>query len=329
MPVEGAPALALVALSFLVLYVLCIALAHAIVALLQWVANFLRSLPGIGGTVAGWMEGIAKAIAHAAGGLAGGVDKMIGGAWHLLSNYVDKALNQLIEHSAVLLHLAEIVGNGLYAVSGLRAFVRSISYVAHTALHLADKLQREYQGIEAKVRTIEHEIGAGIGNDVRTSVDHLLKWEKVAKGELATLEGELGKAVDVPLTDLEHFLGVKPLTKYLDWAAGIVTAAVGLEAFNLLKCGFLRNLWNNRGCGLWQGLDDILGLLFDAVLFADLCELLPQAVTLFGEFEAPLTELISGAANAACAQIPADWAVPTVSVGPLPPPQTLGDTLAA
>jgi hypothetical protein len=43
------------------------------------------------------------------------------------------------------------------------------------------------------------------------------------------------------------------------------------------------------------------------VLFVDLCELLPELESLFAAFEAPLVDLISTAADAACAQPPAGW----------------------
>lgn len=324
MPVEGAGGLALVALSFLALYFLCIALAHAIVAIMNAVANALQGLPGIGGTLAGAVDAIARWISHAAGVLGGGIDKMIGGAWHLLSNYIDHALEQFVEHSSAILHLAQLVGNGIYSVSGLRAFVRATAYAAHAALHLADKLEREYHGIEAKLRAIEHEIGAGIGNDVRTSVDHLLKWEKVARADIKTLEGEIGRDVPIALADVESFLGIKPGIRWLDWAGGIVTAALGLEVFNLLRCNFLKGLFNNRGCGLWSALDDLLGLFADGILFADLCQVPAWINEIFGPIEGFLVGLISDAANAACAQPPASYTFPNAKPAALPPSQSIG-----
>jgi hypothetical protein len=220
-----------------------------------------------------------------------------------------------------------VIGDSLYSVSGLRALVHTASRVAHAALHLARTLEREFVGIEHRVKVIEREIGAGIGNDVRTSVDHLLKWEKAAKAQLKADAQAIGRAVPVDLADAERFLGIKPGIKWLEWATGIVAGVFSLEAINLLRCTFLRNLWNNRGCGLWQGLEDILGLLFDAVLFADLCNMLPELVSLFGDFEAPLVDLIASAADAACAHPPQGWvelsapplSLPTVYyTGPVP-----------
>jgi len=297
----------LVALDVLVVALWCLAVALAIALVMDKLSSILAGVPWVGGKLSDAVKSMAKAITNAAGTLEHGIDSAIGAAWHALSRYVDHLFNQFVAHSSLILHLAEVVGKHVYSISGLRAFVKSIAYVAHAALHLANKLERQYHGIEHRVKTIEREIGAGIGADVLPRIKTLEREVTgIEQGVIPDLRAGI-KTAEGEVTQLENFIKAIPGTRYLDWAAGIVTAALGLEVWNLLRCTFLRNLWGNRGCGLWQGLDDLLGLLFDAVLFVDLCNMLPLVEGLFAEFEAPLVDLIASAADAACAHPPAGW----------------------
>lgn len=314
----------LLALDILVVALWCIALALAAAIIMDKLSTILAGVPWVGGKLSDAVKSMAQALTNAAGSLEHGIDSIVGAAWHALSRYIDKLFNQFVTHAAIIAHIAEIVGSHIYSISGLKSFVKSVAYAAHAALKLADKLEKEYHGIEHRVRTIEHELAAGIGNDVRTSVDELVKWEKAARAQIKSLEGEVGQAVPVDLADAERFLGIKPGIRWLDWAAGIVTAALGLEVWNLLKCGVLRNLWNSRGCGLWSALEDLLGLFADAIIFADLCQIGAWVNEIFGPIEGLIVGLISDAANAACAKPPASFATFAVEPGTLPPAQSTG-----
>jgi len=297
----------LVALDVLVVALWAIATALAIALVMDKLSSILAGVPWVGGKLSDAVKSMAKAITNAAGTIEGGIDHLIGGAWHALSRYLDKWFNQLEAHSSVILHMAHLIGHGLYSASGLRALVHAASRVAHAAMHRVKTLEREYHGIEHRVKVIERTIGRGIGNDVRTKVNELEHWEagiqqRVIPGlrqGIATAEGDL--------SDLERWLGVKAGLSNLDWATALVATALGALGLGGLRCSTLGNLFGKRGCGLWQGLDDLLGLLLDAVLFVDLCSLLPELETLFAEFEAPLVSLIASAADAACAHPPAGW----------------------
>lgn len=317
----------LVALDVLVVALWCIATALAIALVMDKLSTILAGVPWVGGKLSDAVKSMAKSITNAAGTLEGGIDHVIGGAWHQLSRYLEKWLSQFEAHSAVILHLAKLVGHLAYSHSGLSSAVKAATRTAHAALHLAHTLEREYHGIEHRVKTIERELGRGIGNDVRTKVNELEREltgirKRVIPGlrqGIATAEGEV--------SDLERWLGVKAGLSNLDWATALVATALGALGLGGLRCSTLGNLFGKRGCGLWQGLDDLLGLLIDAVLFVDLCNLLPELVTLFGDFEGPLVDLIATAADAACAQPPGGWvelAAPSLSLpavyytGPVP-----------
>jgi len=307
----------LVGLDLLVVVLWAIATALAIALVMDKLSGILAGVPWIGGKLSDAAASMAKAVTNAAGTLEHGVDSIIGGAWHQLARYLDKLLNQFEAHSAVILHLAKIVGHLAYSHSGLSAAVKAASRVAHAALHLGHTLQREYHGIEHRVKTLEQKVGAGIGHDLRTEV-------KALEQELHGIEKQvipgLRQGIDTAegeLSDLERWLGVKAGLKFSDWATALVASALAALGLGGLRCSTLGNLLGKRGCGLWQGLDDLLSLLFDAAIFVDLCALLPELETLFAEFEAPLVGLIASAADAACAHPPAGWvelAPPTLSL---------------
>lgn len=317
----------LLGLDVLVVALWAIATALAIALVMDKLSSILAGVPWVGGKLSDAVKSMAQAITNAAGTIEHGIDSLVGAAWHAFSRYLDKLFNQFVAHSALILHLAELVGHGLYSVSGLRSLVRSVSHVAHAAYSGVKTLEREYHGIEHRVKVIEHTIGAGIGNDVRSEVKAL---ERTVHGIERRVIPGLRQGIDTAegeVTDLERWLGVKAGLSNLDWAKGLVVAALAAIGLGGLSCSTLRSLLGSRGCGLWQGLEDLLGLLFDAVIFTDLCGVLPEAVALFGDLEAPLVDLIASAADAACAHPPAGWvelAAPSLSLpqvyyaGPVP-----------
>lgn len=298
----------LLGLDLVVVVLWAIATALAIALVMDKLSTILAGVPWVGGKLSDAVKSMAKAITNAAGTLEHGIDSIIGAAWHQLSRYLDKLFNQFEAHSSVILHLAKIVGHLIYTHSGLSAGVKAATRVAHAALHLAHTLEREYKGIEHRVKTIEREIGAGIGNDVRAQVKALER--EVTGIEKRVIPGlrQGIQAAEGEVTDLERWLGVKAGLSNLDWAKGLVVAALAALGLGGLSCSTLGNLLRNRGCGLWSGLEDLLGLLFDAVIFTDLCGLLPEVETLFADLEAPIVDLVSSAADAACAHPPAGWA---------------------
>lgn len=319
--------LPLVALDVLVVALWCIAVALAIALVMDKLSSILAGVPWVGGKLSDAVRSMAKAITNAAGTIEGGIDHLIGGAWHALSRYMDHLWSQFAAHSAVFLHIARIVGHLVHANAGIRALVHSVTGIAHGVSHAVKRLEREYHGIEHRVKTIEREIGRGIGHDVRIRV-------KALERELTGIEQRVIpglrqgiKAAEGEVTDLERWLGVKAGLSNLDWAKALVLTALGALGLSGLRCSTLGNLFGKRGCGLWQGLDDLLGLLFDAVFLVDLCLMLPELEALFAEFEGPLVSLISTAADAACAHPPAGWvelAAPSLSLpavyytGPVP-----------
>lgn len=297
----------LLGLDILVVVLWAIATALAIALVMDKLSTILAGVPWVGGKLSDAVKSMAKAITNAAGTLEHGIDSIVGAAWHALSRYIDKLFNQFVAHSALILHLAQLVGNGIYSASGLRALVHTAVRVAHAAQAGVKTLEREYHGIEHRVKTIEREIGAGIGDDVRAQVKALE--HEVTGIEKRVIPGlrQGIQAAEGEVTDLERWLGVQAGLSNLDWAKGLVVAALAALGLGGLSCSSLFNLLGKRGCGLWNGLEDLFGLFLDAIIFTDLCGFLPEAEALFAELEAPLVDLVSSAADAACAHPPAGW----------------------
>lgn len=307
----------LVGLDLLVVVLWCIATALAIALVMDKLSSILNGVPWVGGKLSSAVKSMAQAITNAAGTLEHGIDGIIGGAWHALARYIDKMFEQFVAHSSVLLHLAKLVGHLAYSGSGLRALVHAASRVAHAALHLAHTLEREYHGIEHRVKELEHEVAAGIGADVLPRIKSLdRELHKVEHKVIPAIEGEVA-AVENDVTALRRWITDNIPIPGTEAFVGAIALALGLLGLGGLRCNTLLNSLKGRGCGLWQGLEDLLGLLFDAIVFTDLCGLLPEVEHLFAELEAPIVDLVASAADAACAHPPAGWselAAPALSL---------------
>jgi hypothetical protein len=277
------------------------------------IGGVVRGVPGIGGALAGAADAIARAVTQACVALMGGIEALVGAGLHLLARYVDQTLEQWLSSAAIVGHLAELVGGALYRVSGLKALVHQLSTAMHIVLHRFVQIGRELVHVRTLIRTLEHDITKGIGEDVLPRIRSLDR-RLHHLGERVTADFEAAEAQAAAATaDLWSWLaniGSRPLDRTF---ADVVAVALGALGLSGLRCSSLLRSLSSRGCGLWSGLEDILGLLFDAVIFTDLCALLPELERLFAELEAPVVSLIASAADAACARPPAGWAE-------LPPP---------
>lgn len=324
------PEIALPELIFYALLFLTIAFAFAARKLTQalfgWLISALSSIPLIGGKLAAPFSGAERAIVGACASIESGCDRIMGASWHATARLMDWTWKEIRSHAAALAEMATPLGALITLYHGLRALVHSFASVAHGAASEIRTLTREYHGIEHRVKSLEHAIGAGIGADVLPRI-------KTLEREVAHVEGKVIPAVEGAETALQNdvtALGEYVRANYLSSATDAVTAAVvvALSALGLsgLRCNGLLNSLKNRGCGLWNGLEDLLGLFVDAVILTDLCAILPDAVKFFGLVEGELTGIISQAADAVCAKPPKGWVTLDVKPTTRPPAQTFDPT---
>lgn len=287
--------------------VLLLALAFLIVGIMRSLSPFLQKIPWVGGAIANAAEGMASAISRACFAAFSAIDHALGVSLHGVARFVDHTYQQFRSHARLILDLATLGGVLAFTLHGLRALVHRLEHAGAGVGTAVKTLEKEYHGIEHRVRDLERKVAHGIGHDLRIRIKAL---EKEYTGlEEQTIPG-LRSAVNTAegdLASLREWLGVKVGVGYKEWAIALATtllAAIGLSG---LRCNSLANALRNRGCGLWSGLEDLLGLLFDAVILVDLCQLLPELERLFAAFEAPIVDLTSSAADAICAQPPQGW----------------------
>lgn len=312
-------ALPLVGLDVLIVVLWTVAAALGIALIMQHLASILDGVPWVGGKLSGATRAMARAITSACGALMQGIEGLVGAGLHLLARYIDKWLSQFVAHASLIAHLAELVGGALYRVSGLKALVHQVAGLVHMVLHRFVTIGRELYHLRRLVRTIEHDVAHGIGEDVLPRIrsldrrlHNLRRW---ATREIADAEAQ-AEAATASLWTWLTGVGSLPLDLTFAGAVAVALRALGLGG---LRCNSLISSLKGRGCGLWSGLDDLPGLFIDAVIFVDLCAMLPVLEQIFAELEAPVVDLIAAAADAACAHPSAGWV--ELAAPPVQPPR--------
>lgn len=241
--------------------VLLLALAFLIVGIMRSIAPFLAKIPWVGGSIANAAEGIAKAIAHACGVAFGGIDHAIGVSFHAVAGFLGRSWHEFRSHAHAILQIATVLELVVSALHHLRALIHSINGPLHTVLHRFVQIGRELHGIEHRVKTLEREIGRGIGHDVRIRIKAL---EKEYTGLRDRVIPDLRSAVNVAegdLANLRQWLGVKTGISYKEWAIALATTLLASIGLGGLRCNSLSNNLDKRGCSMWGALDDLLGLV--------------------------------------------------------------------
>lgn len=269
-------------------------------ALFGWLISLLESIPAVGGYLANTLRSAEQSVANALGGVEHAIDAAMGASWHLLARFMGEIWHVLVESATGYALLAKYVANLVYAHSGLKSLVQGNVKAQHVSARRVRVLEREYNGIEAKVRTLEREY-------------HGIDQPRV-NARLGKLEAEAANIenVQLPAAEAAQRQAESAINNLYDWAKGkasllgvgtfSVAVAAALDVLGLggLRCpSFLRSL-SNRGCGLWNGLEDVLGLLFDVAIIASICDVLPWLSTGVDEIGLGLVETIHAAGLSAC-----------------------------
>jgi hypothetical protein len=256
-------------------------------------------IPYLGKIVESPIKTIERKIVSFLSGLEADIDKAIGWSWHQLASVATHLWHQLERESLLIWHLAKFLSGVptlhelLHVERWFHREVRRAEAIAehaieHAVRHDAKALRSVAHGVFPRLRSLEHEVEHVIPREIK----HTRALAKEAEAEAA-------RAWDV--------IRAHPWTAVTSAFVGAVAIALDRLGLGGLRCSELGNSLRNRGCGFWSALEDLLGLLVDAVLIVDLCALLPELETLFAEVEGPLVSLIASAADAACAHPPAGW----------------------
>lgn len=255
---------ALLELSPLLLGLVCLALATILTvlvyALFHPLIAALQAIPVIGGRLAAPFKAIESAVLRALGAAEHKVDALIGWSWHLLAKQADWLWREVKRHGLVALQVATLTYSIVDAYHRLRHLVHSIRHVTTASSGAIKRLEKEYHGIEHRVKSLERAIAKGIGHDLRIRVAGL-------EEELGRVEGKTIPAIRSRVASVEHDIG--SLRKWVTDNVPLIgtTAFAGAVAWALsnLGLGWLRcssNPFNNnkKACALWGDLDELLGL---------------------------------------------------------------------
>ena len=275
---------ALILFSFAVVYV-C---RKFIEALFQPIIGAVGHIPGLGGAIGGALHSVEQSLSNALGTVENKLDALMGASFHKMAEASNWLWREIKSHAHVIALISPLVAELFNIYAALHRLVHELTKGAHSVTSLIKTLTKEYHGIEHRVKTIERELARGIGNDVRTRV-------KALERALTRVEDKVIPAIESGVATAEN--DVTALQKWIAQNVPLIgtTALVGAVAWALsrlglggLRCNSLTNALGRRGCGLWSGLDDLLGLFVDALLLSNICALLPTLEGLVSDVADPL-----------------------------------------
>lgn len=311
----AAPALLepLLALLFFMVALGLITLVSYLVSLLvQVLDRTVGKLPGVGGIISDAAHDIAGFVTSILGSAVSAIDRDISFWWHALSTEAEWIGREIENTAGVVAAIASIVQgapNGR-AQAWIRAAIhlalRGVTWLAHEAL----------RGVKALEKQIEHAEQGIIARAIHFAISPILgrlgvveKWIGSTGG---TIAGEINSVIEPDIAALKQratAIENQAIRVYQD-AAGVwhvvntdamaAAVAVALTALGLggLNCGTLGSALGSRGCGLWSGLDDLLGLIIDALILTDICEVLPLLESAASDIAVPAVSLLTNAIDA-------------------------------
>lgn len=309
LPNVGAVAVLTVALGMiLAVDAICRAFFGTLTGSVGWI-------PYLGSVISSPIRKIEQKVVSFLSGIAADVEGALGHNIHVAARLLDKALYdlELLAANIVLLGALGVAAAFHYLIHPLERFVRGSIRKVEEEIH---QIERELQRQGAHVtKVITHNVFPRI-QGATVSVERVIKHELQPIRHTATEAERIAKRAEKKVEALNHRVSNKALL-------AAIGAAIGTTALDALKCTSLGNLFNNRGCSLWNDLEDILGLLADLAAFSAICEIVPWLTGAFEDIATPFVEALAAATKELCPE-PKGWASLNVAHGPLPPAQTLG-----
>lgn len=321
-PAVAAPIiLAIFLFSFAVVYTL----RAFIAAMFQTLINDLKAIPVIGGKLASPLEGIAQAVSNALGAAEGRIDQALGASMHAMARLTEWTWREFKAHSGVIAAIASITANLATGYHALKSLIHHTAHGIAGVLPRVKTLEKEWHGIEHRVGRIEREIGKGIGHDLRIQV-------KALEGEVAKVEDKIipnirsiAQGAEADVTALRKWVSDHALVAGTTAFAGAVAWAIGRLGLGGLRCSGLLNSLNKRGCGFWNGLEDLLGLFVDTLLLTNVCTLVPVLESAVSAVADPLVIALTDVGAGLCSG--GIGPSPALAVPPLSLPASPGFTL--
>ena len=270
--------------------------------------------------IIGWpLAKIGQALLAPLNDFVTGTDAHVGLSFHQLARLVRRTYAEVAALSQTTALLAK-------ALTGA-ATSRDLGTLWHALTVRAQAIAHQLDVLRANVKTtavgLAHRIDGAVLPRVR-GLEHEL--DHVIDPEIAGLRKRTRTLEEEALRTFRWFKVHKWLATEAAFAGAVALALSRLGA-GWIRCSSARSFFKNRGCGVWHLFDDLLGLLADAIVLANICDVLPFIEDAFGAIEGPLVSFLTEIPLGDCEKPPKKWAALDVQPATLPPPQTLG-TLA-
>jgi hypothetical protein len=287
--------LALLLFSFAVVY----SLRKFIEAMFSTLISILNGLH-LGGVFGGVLTATEQAVSNALGSAEAGIDKAIGASFHALSRLTDWLWREFKSHSLIASLLAAFVAELARAFHGVRSVVHDVAKAAHGVGGRVKALEKEYHGIEHELHHLEHEISKGIGDDVLPRIKSLEKGLTHVENKVIPDIRSIAQTAENDVAALRKWVTDNIPLIGTSVFAGAVAVALGALGLGGLRCNTLLNSLKNRGCGLWSGLEDLLGLFVDTLLLTNVCTILPFLETAVSDVADPIVIALTDVGAGLC-----------------------------
>lgn len=249
-------------------------------------------IPLLGGIISSALSVMVQGIDSALGTAYRKLDALIGASWHLLAVQMDWLWDELKRHANLLAIVSPLLSEALFAIEHLRNLVHGAVHSAEHFLGRIRALEREFHGIEHRVKSLEHDLTKGIGHDLRTAVHETEK-------EVAHIEHKALPAIRAADAQADTAIG-----HLYDWIrgkadiigagtfVGAVTAVLSLVGLDWLACRSRSNVNGKSGCALWNDLESLLGLAFATLAVADLEQLAKEMQAVEVETTKAIADLV-------------------------------------
>ena len=224
-----------------------------------------------------------KALTSFMGKAFAATDAPVGATFHYLASTVRKLTGTITAFSAFAITVAQAVSGQIdwaqvsRALRGLRLQIKAEAHTARVALQRTIAQEKAAvrsvaQGVYPRLRAIEHEIARPIQHEIKSARELAREAERSAAHAWRWIHAH------------------RYLPHARTWAEAV---AVGLAALGLnwIRCNEAQNLYNKRGCGLFNDLDALLGLLATVLVVENFDTVVREMQGLEGDIATGLRDL--------------------------------------
>lgn len=221
-------------------------------ALLGALGHVTSVIPFIGGLTSSVIHKAEASVTQALGTAEAALDARIGAAFHQLARLADWTYRELRSH-ANLLYLLGTVALGPAAVGAIRGAISDLHGNVHT-------VGKQATAAYAKVLNLEHRLQHTITAGVLPRLGRLEReYDRVIDKDIAGLRAKT-KALEGEYTKVWSYVRSHPWTVVTDAFVGAVAVALSRLGLGWIRCPTAGQVFNKRGCNLWNDLDALLAL---------------------------------------------------------------------